>query len=185
VPQPSTSTATNATSANSQITLLANKHVWVEVKSAVSGDNLFIGYMEQGDQKSFDGGEQGLRIRVPDGGSINVSYQGKSEPLGASGAETERVITPTSAIANKEPTATTTPVVSTTPATSITTNQAATTPNTTAGGIEASHKPTTVKQPNEVSTNHRRLDESRRSYSSNESSTTNAYKYNGGRLDSE
>lgn len=91
-----TNTAVPASSAQgrNQLVLSSNHHVWVEVKSAATGDNLFIGFLEPGSRRTFDTPEQGLRIHAADGGDVSVNYQGKITALGESGQETEKVFAP-------------------------------------------------------------------------------------------
>lgn len=75
---------------DAKISLSASQHVWVEVKSATSGESLFTGYLEQGDRRDFQD-PQGLRVRAGNGGSLTVENQGKSETLGQTGKVSERV----------------------------------------------------------------------------------------------
>jgi cytoskeletal protein RodZ len=72
-----------------RISLSANQHVWVEVKSQANGESLFTGYLEQGDQRDFQDA-QGLRVRAGNGGSLTVNYLGKVESFGAAGKIAER-----------------------------------------------------------------------------------------------
>lgn len=72
-----------------RISLSANQHVWVEVKSQANGESLFTGYLEQGDQRDFQDA-QGLRVRAGNGGSLTVSYLGKVESFGQAGKIAER-----------------------------------------------------------------------------------------------
>jgi cytoskeletal protein RodZ len=72
-----------------QLSLSANQHVWVEVKAISSGENLFNGFLEQGERRDFQDSE-GLRIIAGNGGSISVDFRGKIESFGTPGQRTER-----------------------------------------------------------------------------------------------
>lgn len=74
---------------DSRITLIASKHVWVEVKSVASGDSLFTGYLEAGDRRDFQDA-QGLRVRAGNGGSLTVEHEGKSATFGLNGKVAEK-----------------------------------------------------------------------------------------------
>lgn len=79
-----------AASGDCKISLSASQHVWVEVKSAGTGESLYTGYLEQADRRDFQD-PQGLRVRAGNGGSLTVEYKGKSEQLGQPGQVAERV----------------------------------------------------------------------------------------------
>jgi cytoskeletal protein RodZ len=99
-----------------RLSLSANQHVWVEVKSTATGESLFNGYLEQGDRRDFEDA-QGLRIRAGNAGSLTVSYDGKVESFGDAGKIGERVFgnqTPTATAASPTDNKTTAVVVSTT-----------------------------------------------------------------------
>ena len=72
-----------------RISLAATKHVWVEVKKLSSGENVFNGYLEQGDRRDFED-TQGIWVRAGNGGSLSVDSQGKIEPFGLEGKVTDR-----------------------------------------------------------------------------------------------
>jgi len=76
--------------ADAKITLSASQHVWVEVKSASTGESLFTGYLEQGDRRDFQDA-QGLRVRAGNGGSLSVDSQGQSAVMGPPGQVAEKV----------------------------------------------------------------------------------------------
>jgi cytoskeleton protein RodZ len=115
-------------SSNDHVTLTATQHVWVEVKSSSSGQNLYTGYMESGDTKEFRD-PQGLRIRAGNGASLNVDYQGKVEPFGEPAKVAERVFdTKPSAETATTTTATTTPSTTSTTTTTTTARPVSTTP---------------------------------------------------------
>ncbi|MCA9817586.1 MAG: DUF4115 domain-containing protein [Cyanobacteriota/Melainabacteria group bacterium] len=78
-----------AATGDTSITLNASRHVWVEVKSLDSGNSLFTGFLEAGDQRVFQDA-QGLKVRAGNGGSLNVSFQGKHETFGQNGVRTDR-----------------------------------------------------------------------------------------------
>jgi cytoskeletal protein RodZ len=80
-PQAPANTAQTAKPDTANVALSATQHVWVEVKSVASGENLFTGYLEQGDRRDFQD-PQGLVVRAGNGSSVNVSYLGKVESLG-------------------------------------------------------------------------------------------------------
>jgi cytoskeletal protein RodZ len=75
--------------ADARITILANRGVWVEVKSTGSGDTIFAGNLERGDRKDFQD-PQGLRVRATEGASLTVEQSGKSQIFGAPGKAAER-----------------------------------------------------------------------------------------------
>ena len=77
---------------NNQVTLLAKKHVWVEVKATSSGEALFTGFMEAGVSHNFTD-QEGLRIRAGNGGNVQITYAGKTEDLGAVGKIAEKTFT--------------------------------------------------------------------------------------------
>jgi cytoskeletal protein RodZ len=145
----STASGTASTTAPSrnQLVINANKHVWVEVKSAATGDNLYIGFLEPGSQKTFDAPQQGLRVRATDGADVSISYQGKTSVLGIAGEETEKVFAPdtTAGVPLSPPATAGLPRTGTTTATSSTTAINSTTPSTGAAtGTATTAKPTTA-----------------------------------------
>jgi cytoskeletal protein RodZ len=92
---PTTSaTPTTATPASTdkdcRISLQASQHVWLEVKSVSTGESVFTGTMEAGDRRDFQD-NSGLKVRAGNGGSLNVSYQGKHETFGSAGKPADRV----------------------------------------------------------------------------------------------
>lgn len=77
---------------SNRISLSSTKHVWVEVKKLSSGENVFNGYMEQGDRRDFED-PQGIWVRAGNGGSLSVESQGKIEAFGLEGKVTDRTFT--------------------------------------------------------------------------------------------
>src|SRR5262249_15195140 len=59
--------------ATSRVSIISDKHVWVEIKSAATDETFFIGYLEQGDRKDFDPPAGGLRVRASDAGAVNIT----------------------------------------------------------------------------------------------------------------
>lgn len=77
-------TPSPAAATDCRVTLQASQHVWVEVKSLTTGDSIFTGFLEAGDRRDFVD-KQGLKVSAGNGGSLNVSYNGKHETFGAPG----------------------------------------------------------------------------------------------------
>lgn len=89
--QPAATPAQPETKSN-RISLSSAKHVWVEVKKLSTGENVFNGYMEQGDRRDFED-PQGIFVRAGNGGSLSVESQGKIESFGLEGKVTDRTFT--------------------------------------------------------------------------------------------
>ncbi len=87
--QPAATTAAQPPEKSNRVSLSSTKHVWVEVKKLSSGENVFNGYMEQGDRRDFED-PQGIWVRAGNGGSLSVESQGKIEPFGLEGKVTDR-----------------------------------------------------------------------------------------------
>jgi len=100
--QPANGTAQTANPDN-KIVLLANQHVWVEVKSVGTGQSMYTGFLEMGDRRDFQD-PQGLRVTAGNGGSLTVDYQGKSESFGLAGKKSERVFAPVATAATSDAT---------------------------------------------------------------------------------
>lgn len=111
-PAASTQANTTAPAGNdARLSLSANQHVWVEVRSVANGASLFTGYLEQGDRRDFQD-QQGLRVRAGNGGSLTVDFQGRIEPFGPAGNVAERTfMAPT--VTQAEPAADTRPSLAT------------------------------------------------------------------------
>lgn len=75
-----------------RITLQASQHVWVEVKSLTTGDSIFNGFLEAGDRRDYID-KQGLKVSAGNGGSLNVSFNGKHETFGAPGKRASKSYT--------------------------------------------------------------------------------------------
>lgn len=76
------------------LTLSANKHVWVEVKRAGSGDTIYTGFLEQGDRRTYQIDDpQGIRVTAGNGASLSTEFKGKIEPFGEAGKKSERTFT--------------------------------------------------------------------------------------------
>jgi cytoskeletal protein RodZ len=80
----------NPQDSESQVTLTASQHVWVDIKSVSTGESVFTGFLEAGDRRDFKD-PQGLRVHAGNGGSLTVESQGKSQTLGLPGHPTEKV----------------------------------------------------------------------------------------------
>ncbi len=90
VPTTTTTTApAQPTTGDSAISVLASQHVWVNVKSVASGENLYNGFLEAGDRRDFTD-TSGLRVRAGNAGSLTVEFQGKKETLGPAGKPMEK-----------------------------------------------------------------------------------------------
>ncbi len=72
-----------------RIVLNASQHVWVEVKSASTGEVQYTGFLEMGDRRDFHD-PQGLEIESRDAGSLTVERDGKMEKFGQSGKDLKR-----------------------------------------------------------------------------------------------
>jgi cytoskeletal protein RodZ len=91
-PTPTTTpapTAPPAASNDARVTLNANKHVWVEVKSLSSGESKYTGALESGDRRDYQDPE-GLRIVAGNGGSLTFEVDGKVHAFGEPGKRTEK-----------------------------------------------------------------------------------------------
>lgn len=73
-------------SSDVRIVLSASQHVWVEVKSASTGEVQYTGFLEMGDRRDFHD-PQGLEIESRDAGSITVERDGKIENFGPPGKD--------------------------------------------------------------------------------------------------
>lgn len=83
-------TATGNTSLSpDKVVLSALKHVWVEVKRLGSGENIYTGFLEQGDSRTFDD-PQGIRVTAGNGASLSVEFKGKIDTFGEAGKRSER-----------------------------------------------------------------------------------------------
>lgn len=161
---------------SSRLSLSASQHVWVEVKSVASGDSLYTGYLEQGDRRDFQDA-QGLRVRADNGGSLAVSFDGKSETFGEAGKVAERTFMAKTAAPAAEPVQATAP-----PSTPSEARPAAVT-----------RRPTRTAQSTERRERYRNVDETpSRDYIPGESlggggtrSIDVPYRYTEGRLDSD
>lgn len=89
---PPTTTTDASGEKDCRISLQASQHVWVEVKSSLTGESKFTGFLEAGDRRDFQD-EQGLKVTAGNGGSINVSYRGKHETFGVNGQKATREFT--------------------------------------------------------------------------------------------
>ena len=114
-PKPSTNSSTDTN--NNQSDLFANpgtqatdndsntfkikakQHVWVTVRNLQSNDPLFNGFLEAGDERSFEN-NNGLKIRVGNGGSLDYSYLNKTQSFGKPGSPCERTFTAQDNVAN-------------------------------------------------------------------------------------
>lgn len=72
------------------VAINASQHVWVEVSSISTGQNLYTGFMERGERKDYKD-SQGVRVHAGNGASLTVENQGKSETLGLPGKVAEKV----------------------------------------------------------------------------------------------
>jgi cytoskeletal protein RodZ len=87
---PTTATATTPpASTEAQVSISASRHVWVEISAVSSGESLFTGFLEAGDQRDFKD-PQGIRVHAGNGGNLTVMQDGKSQTLGAAGKITEK-----------------------------------------------------------------------------------------------
>jgi cytoskeletal protein RodZ len=82
-------TTAGTTSNDGKVILSATQHVWVAVKRASSGDNIYTGFLEQGDRRTFED-PQGITVTAGNGGSLSVESKGKIEPFGEPGKKSER-----------------------------------------------------------------------------------------------
>jgi cytoskeletal protein RodZ len=94
VPPPQTAPTQPATpqpppTAESSISITANKHVWVDVSAISTGESLYTGFLESGDRRDFKD-PKGVRVHAGNGGSVTVEADGKSAPLGAPGKISEK-----------------------------------------------------------------------------------------------
>jgi hypothetical protein len=64
--------------------------VWVEIKAVSSGESLFTGTLEAGDQRDYKD-PQGIRVHAGNAGSVTVTQDGKAQTLGAAGKMAEKV----------------------------------------------------------------------------------------------
>lgn len=152
---------------DTRLSLSASQHVWVEVKSLSSGQDLFTGYLEQGDRRDFQD-PQGMRIRAGNGGNLAVTYQGKDETFGPAGKIAERVFGQEAVAATPVPPTTIIPDTKTLPAV-----KKAVSKSSEARGL--------ATRDGQV----RRVDDMGDYGSSGHSSTDVPYRYSDGRLDSE
>lgn len=88
----STTTDANTSTEPGKVALSATQHVWLEVKRLSNDEDLYRGYLEQGDKKEFQD-SQGLRVRAGNAGSVSVEFKGKIEPFGQPGKVFERTFT--------------------------------------------------------------------------------------------
>jgi cytoskeleton protein RodZ len=83
------SEAAASSSNDVRIVLNASQHVWVEVKSASTGEVQYTGFLEMGDRRDFHD-PQGLEIESRDAGSLTVERDGKIEAFGPSGKDVQK-----------------------------------------------------------------------------------------------
>jgi cytoskeletal protein RodZ len=102
--QAATQTPTPPSPADNEasVSINANQHVWVEVSSVSTGQNLYNGFMERGERKDYKD-PQGIRVHAGDGARLTVESNGKNESLGAPGKISEKVFMSKTAAATMTP----------------------------------------------------------------------------------
>lgn len=171
VPTTTTASPTPPTTTDSQISILASQHVWVNVKSVATGENLFNGFLEAGDRRDFTD-TSGLRVRAGNAGSLTVEFQGKKETLGPAGKPMEKSFSvKTAAELQADIDAAKTAAAATTPIRAVTPRK-----------VTPRWKPDAGSRP---ATSSRSDGYARSAIPGASRSADSSYRYNGGRQDSE
>ncbi len=88
-----------ASNSNNTLKIKAKQHVWVTVRNAQDNEALLTGFLEAGDERSFDN-NKGLKIRVGNGGNVEFTYLDKTQMFGTPGSPCERTIPPPATVAS-------------------------------------------------------------------------------------
>jgi len=86
---PTTTTTAPPATSEAQVSISASRHVWVEIKAVSSGESLFTGNLEAGDQREFKD-PQGIRVHSANGALLTVVQDGKTQTLGPAGKPAEK-----------------------------------------------------------------------------------------------
>jgi len=92
----------NPADSEAAVSVSASQHVWVEISSVSTGQNLYNGFMERGERKDYKDG-QGIRVHAGDGSRLTIASNGKTETLGAPGKISEKVFMSKAAAATMTP----------------------------------------------------------------------------------
>jgi cytoskeletal protein RodZ len=82
--------ATPPTPQDSTFSVIASRHVWVEITAMSTGQTEYTGFLERGDRRDYKD-PQGIRIHTGSAGSLTIDSNGKSEVLGLPGKPADRV----------------------------------------------------------------------------------------------
>lgn len=173
--------------ADSTFSVIASKHVWVEITALSTGQTEYTGFLERGDRRDYKD-PQGIRVHTGSAGSLTIDSNGKSEVLGLPGKPADRVF-----LAKGATSATPGAVAPGTPGTTPGTGSVLGAPGTTTGVKPVVKRP--VRKPSDAGATkahrYRSIDEApSRQYMPGESlggrrSIDVPYRYTEGRLDQE